>query len=284
MCTYAGATMENREENDASTSPRREVPVEDPLDQPRDLDELLLWHQELALGPDYIKLAPEDKRKKHRDAFRLETQGLEVHLKWNQLVEYFSSQLIQQRGLESANWRPNIENIDVPCAGEDAITANDMTLRSIAMCRVHKSLKHLSRHGVGRYFANYRVQRPILDLLPIPRNIIDDLIVLWDKCARHQDFCGLSPVGISWKCRVLVCPHKRAGEEDRAPICKEQKCRMYHYLRRTQCWNADYNKYLTEPYLLSYMLEKKLRSRGYPSRKMLRIAESIGLQTFYFSE
>ena len=283
VCTQE-ATMENREENDASTSPRGEGPAEDPLEQPRDLDELLLWHQELALGPDYVKLAPEDKRKKHRDAFRLETQGLEAHLKWNQLVEYFSSQLIQHRGLESEHWRSNIEDTDLPCAGEDAISANNLSLRSIAMCRVHKSLKHLSRHGYGTYFTNYRVQRPILDLLPIPRNVIDDLIVLWDSCARHRDFCGLSPVGISWKCRILVCPHKKAGEEDRTPICKEQKCRMYHYLRRTQCWSADYNKYLTEPWLLSEVLKKKLQSRGYPAKKMLRIAAKIGMQMFYFSE
>ena len=276
--------MENREENDASPPPRHEDPAEGPPEQPRDLDELLLWHQYLALGPDYVKRAPEDTRKERRDAFRLETQGLDAHLKWNQLVEYFSSQLIQHRGLDTADWRTNIEDTDLPCAGEDAISANNLSLRSIAMCRVHKSLKHLARHEYGTYFTNYRVQRPILDLLPIPRNIIDDLIVLWDQCSRHRDFVGVSPVGTSWKCRILVCPHKKAGEEDTPPICKAQKCRMYHYLRRTQCWIADYNRYLTEPWLLCAGLKRKLRERGYPAKKMLRIGDKIGMQMFYFTE
>ena len=275
---HVGATMEYDEENVLS-------PDEAPLWRlPRDLDELLLWHRKLALGPDYAQFAPEAMREEHRDEYKLEIQGLETHMKWNQLVEYFSSHLIRQKNLESAYWRPYIEKTDVPCAGEDVITANNMSLRSIAMCRVHKSLKHISRLGAGQYFANYRVQRPILDRLPIPRNIIDDLIVIWNKCARHRNFCGFVPVGTSWKSRILTCSHKKVEEEDQAPLCKEQKCRMYYHLRRTQCWNADYNKYLTAPHLLSYVLERKLISRGYPSAKMLRLAKWIGLQTFYFSE
>ena len=276
--------MERPEEDNASALSKREDPAEGPPERPRDLDELLQWHQELALGPDYVRRYPEETRKLRRENFQFETQGLEAHFKWNQLVEYFSSQLTQYHGLETANWRTNIEDTDLPCAGEDAISANNLSLRSIAMCRVHKSLKHLSRHGYGTYFANYRVQRPILDLLPIPRNIIEDLIVLWDQCSRHQDFVGLSPVGTSWKCRILVCPHKKAGEEDTPPLCKEQKCRMYHYLRRTQCWIADYNKYLTEPWLLRKGLTRKLRARGYPAKKMLRMGAKIGMQMFYFSE
>ena len=275
---HVGATMEYDEENVLS-------PDEAPLWRlPQDLDELLLWHRKLALGPDYAQFAPEAMREEHRDEYKLEIQGLETHMKWNQLVEYFSSHLIRQKNLESAYWRPYIEKTDVPCAGEDVITANHMSLRSIAMCRVHKSLKHISRLGAGQYFANYRVQRPILDRLPIPRNIIDDLIVIWNKCARHRNFCGFVPVGTSWKSRILTCSHKKVEEEDQAPLCKEQKCRMYYHLRRTQCWNADYNKYLTAPHLLSYVLERKLISRGYPSAKMLRLAKWIGLQTFYFSE
>ena len=272
-CTYAGATMEFSEGNVLA-------PEEAPLWRlPRDLNELLQWHQKLALGPDYIKLAPEDMREEHRDDFELET-----HMKWNQLVEYFSSHLIQRKDLESANWRPYTENTEVPCAGEDVISANNMSLRSIAMCRVHKSLKHLSRLGDGLYFANYRVQRPILDRLPIPRNIIEDLIFLWDKCLRHRNFCGFVPIGVSKRSRILTCSHKKIEEEDVAPICKKQECRMYYYLRRTQCWHAGYNRYLTEPHLLSYMLETKLTSRGYPSSRLLRLAKWIGLQTFYFSE
>ena len=276
--------MERPEEDNASALSKREDPAGRPPERPRDLDELLQWHQELALGPDYVRRLPDETRKLRREKFQFETQGLETHFKWNQLVEYFSSQLTQYHGLETANWRTNIEDTDLPCAGEDAISANNLSLRSIAMCRVHKSLKHLSRHGYETYFTNYRVQRPILDLLPIPRNIIDDLIVLWDQCARHRDFVGLSPVGTSWKCRILVCPHKKAGEEDTPPLCKEQKCRMYHYLRRTQCWIADYNKYLTEPWLLREGLRRKLRARGYPAKKMLRMGAKIGMQTFYFSE
>ena len=272
-CTNAGEAMEFSEGNVLA-------PEEAPLWRlPRDLNELLLWHQKLALGPDYIKLAPEDMREEHRDDFELET-----HMKWNQLVEYFSSHLIQQKDLESAYWRPYTENTEVPCAGEDVISANNMSLRSIAMCRVHKSLKHLSRLGDGLYFANYRVQRPILDRLPIPRNIIEDLIFLWDKCLRHRNFCGFVPIGVSRRSRILACSHKKIEDEDVAPICKKQECRMYYYLRRTQCWHAGYNRYLTEPHLLSYMLETKLTSRGYPSSRLLRLAKWIGLQTFHFSE
>ena len=81
--------MERPEENNASALTRREDPAEGPPERPRDLDELLQWHQELALGPDYVRRYPEETRKLRRENFQFETQGLEAHFKWNQLVEYF---------------------------------------------------------------------------------------------------------------------------------------------------------------------------------------------------
>ena len=58
--------MANREENIPS-DPSNEGGSDD---QARDLDELLQWHQELALGPDYVKRYPEETRKLRRENFQ----------------------------------------------------------------------------------------------------------------------------------------------------------------------------------------------------------------------
>ena len=137
MCTYAGATMVNSEENNASDSSR-----EDEFDdRPRDLQELLLWHQELSWTPSRVSNNPR-KRQRLWWRFQVETERLHQRLKWNQLIRYFASHIIKRGNLDSGIWDGDSRSRNrMTCSGEDHIVSSGMTLRSLALCRVHKSLK-----------------------------------------------------------------------------------------------------------------------------------------------
>ena len=274
--------MATREESDASDSPKEEDPEPDPLDQPRDLDELLHWHRELALGPAIVSNVLE-KRKNFWISFRAERDCLNDHMKWNKFLRYFGSHLLQQRDLDSGNWRSRLDGIRASCSAEDAIISSGMTLRSLAMCRVHKGLKYTTRVKYGVYHVNYRLQSSILELLPLPSIIIHDLIKLGESCIRHREACGLAHIGESYKYQIIKCTHETEEDElGRKEPCKNRECQLYELLKDQGGWKDRYSRRPYDHESLAQDISDKI---GLPIGWMLLDQGVVkGLQTLTFSE
>ena len=251
-CTYAGAAMENNEEKDAT-------PKVDPQDRARDLDELLEWHCLITRQPPMVANHPE-WRKELWVKFREETDSMRNHLKWNAFIEYFGAHLIQQEGLDGGKWRTRLHEITAPCSGEDAVVSSGRTLRSLALCHIHKSLKYTTRVAYQLYHVNYRIQSPILDLLPLPSSIISELAELEKSCHRHRKTCGLrSSIGEIYKYRIIKCTHgaKEDGLDRKEP-CKNRECQLYELLKDQGGWKDRYSRHPYDHHSLALDISDKI--------------------------
>ena len=275
-CTYAGAAMENNEEKDAT-------PKVDPQDQARDLDELLEWHCLITRQPPMVANHPE-WRKELWVKFRAETDSMRNHLKWNAFIEYFGAHLIRQEGLDGGNWRTRLHEITAPCSGEDAVVSSGRTLRSLALCHIHKSLKYTTRVAYQLYHVNYRVQSPILDLLPLPSSIISELAELESSCHRHRKTCGLrSFIGEVQKYRIIRCEHdSEDGGLVRSEPCEKPECQMYELLREKGAWKDRFSRH---PFNFFWLLEEIASHFGLAVARWLMHQKTVkGLRILTFSE
>ena len=275
-CTNAGEAMENNEEEDAT-------PKVDPQDRARDLDELLEWHCLITRQPPMVANHPE-WRKELWVKFRAETDSMRNHLKWNAFIEYFGAHLIRQKGLDGGNWRSRLQEISAPCSGEDAVVSSGRTLRSLTLCHIHKSLKYTTRVAYQLYHVNYRVQSPILDLLPLPSPIIGELAELERNCHRHRKICGLRPfIGKIYKFRIIKCTHgTEEGGPDRKEPCEERECQLYELLKDQGGWKDQYSRRPYDHESLAQDISDKI---GLPIGWMLLDQGVVrGLQTLTFSE
>ena len=277
ICTNAGEAMENNEEEDAT-------PKVDPQDRARDLDELLEWHCLITRQPPMVANHPE-WRKELWVKFREETDSMRNHLKWNAFIEYFGAHLIRQEGLDGGNWRTRLHEITAPCSGEDAVVSSGRTLRSLALCHIHKSLKYTTRVAYQLYHVNYRVQSPILDLLPLPSPIIGELAELERNCHRHRKTCGLrSFIGEVQKYRIIKCEHdSEDGGLVRSEPCERPECQLYEILREKGAWKDRYSRHA---FNLFWLVEEFASHFGLAVARWLMVNQKTvkGLQTLTFSE
>ena len=279
VCTQE-AKMVNREENNASESSR-----EDEFDdRPRDLQELLLWHQELSGTPSRVGNNPR-KRQRIWRRFQEETERLNQPLKWNQLIRCFASHIIKQGYLDSGRWDVDSRSrFRMTCSAEDHFVTSGMTLRSLALCRVHKSLKYTTRLRYDLCFDNYRIQPPILDHLPIPETLIDALKTLWRTCEKHHNMCGPSDLLPNRRVRILKCSHQpeeiRAGDAK----CKEPGCALYIFLFNRRSWDDKFSRRTFDWSDLAEDVSDKLGVGCLSAARLLAEAAGFGMQSFTFTE
>ena len=277
---HVGATMVNSEETHAvGTSSEDETD-----DQPRDLQELLLWHKELSSRPYRESSNPRD-RTLLWGHFQQETERLGPNFKWNQLIRQFASHILQKGSLDSGLWHHCHRWHElICCPAERQIVSSGMTLRSITLERVHKSLRYTTRLEYGRYLVNYRVQPPILDHLPIPRTLIDSLKTLWKECERHRNMCGYVSLRPHRKFLILKCTHEPEKNRLGDSTCEKPECQLYKRLFNRGAWRDWFS---LSPLKWSNLTEGVADSLGIPrvqAGTLLTDAEQgHGVQTFRLS-
>ena len=272
--------MVNREENNASESSR-----EDEFDdRPRDLQELLLWHQELSGTPSRVGNNPR-KRQRLWWRFQVETERLNQQLKWNQLIRYFASHIIKQGNLDSGIWEGGSMSRDrMTCSAENHIVSSGMTLSSLALCRVHKSLKYTTRVRYGSYLANYRIQPPILDHLPIPGTLIDTLKTLWRTCEKHHNMCGPTDLLPNRRVRILKCSHQPEETKAGDAKCKKLECKLYKFLFNRRSWEDRFSRRSFDWSEMAEDVGSNLGVASLTAARLLVEAEGHGIQSFVFSD
>ena len=272
--------MENPEENTASDSSK-----EDGFnDRPRDLQDLLLWHQELSSKPSRVGNNPR-KRQKLWERFQVETERLDHQLKWNELIRNFASHIIKEGYLDSGRWDEDSRcRFVMTCSAEEHFVTSGMTLKSLALCRVHKSLKYTTRLRGDLWFENYRIQPPILDHLPIPRTLIEELKTLWRTCEKHHNMCGTAHILLSHRFRILKCSHQ--SEEIRAgdAKCDKTECALYIFLFNLRHWDDKFNDRTHDWCDLAEAMGEKSGFGPLTAVRLMADAARHGMQSFIFME
>ena len=272
--------MANREENIPS-DPSNEGGSDD---QPRDLQELLLWHQELSSRPSRESNNPR-KRRMLWKLFQIETDVLKNSLKWNELIRGFATRIIERGFLDSGDWDEDPRSrLHLPCSAEDQFITSGMTLKNLALCRVHKSLKYTTRLRGDVWFENYRIQPPILDHLPIPRTLIEELKTLWRTCEKHHNMCGTAHILLSHRFRILKCSHQ--SEEIRAgdAKCDKTECALYIFLFNKRHWDDKFNDRTHDWCDLAEALGEKSGFGPLTAVRLMADAARHGMQSFIFME
>ena len=279
-CMYVGAAMVNSEESRTiGTSGEDESD-----DQPRDLQELLLWHKELSSRPYRESQNPQDRTLLWK-RFQEETERLAPNFKWNQMIRQFTSFILEKGNLDSGIWHHSHRWHElICCPAERQIVSSGMTLQSITLDRVHKSLKYTTRLGHEGYIVNYRVQPPILDHLPIPRTLIDSLKKLWKNCERHRNMCGHVSLRPHRRFLILKCTHEPEKNRVGESTCKKPECQLYKRLFNKGAWRDWFS---IGPNKWSNLTQGVADSLGIPRLQagtLLTDAEQgHGVQSFRFS-
>jgi len=272
--------MVNREENIASDSSSEDGSD----DRPRDLQELLLWHQELSSQPSRVGNNPR-KRQGLWKHFQVETERLRQPLKWNEMIRNFATRIVERGYLDSGSWDEDSRSrFRMTCSAEDHFVTSGLTLRSLALCRIHKSLKYTTRLRSDLWFENYRIQPPILDHLPIPRTLIEELKTLWRTCEKHHNMCGPSNLLLSQRFRILKCSHQpeeiRAGDAK----CDEPGCTLYIFLFNRRSWDDKLNDRTYDWCGLAEAIAEKIRFGPLTAARLMADAARVGMQSFTFTE
>ena len=272
--------MVNPEENTASDSSKEDGSN----DRPRDLQDLLLWHQELSSKPSRVGNNPR-KRQKLWERFQVETERLDHQLKWNELIRNFASHIIKEGYLDSGRWDEDSRcRFVMTCSAEDHFVTSGMTLKSLALCRVHKSLKYTTRLRSDLCFENYRIQPPILDRLPLPETLIDALKTLWRTCEKHHNKCGVSDLPQNQRVRLLKCSHQPEDVQAGDAKCTKPGCALYIFLFNKGSWDDVFSHRTYHWVDLVEDVADKIGCCVLTAVKLLRNAVGLGMQSFTFTE
>ena len=272
--------MVNREENIASDSSSEDGSD----DQPRDLQELLLWHQELSSQPSRVGNNPR-KRQGLWKHFQVETERLRQPLKWNEMIRNFAARIVERGYLDSGSWDEDSRSrFRMTCSAEDHFVTSGLTLRSLALCRIHKSLKYTTRLRSDLWFENYRIQPPMLDHLPIPRTLIEELKTLGRTCEKHHNMCGTAHILLSHRFRILKCSHQ--SEEIRAgdAKCDKTECALYIFLFNQRHWDDKFNDRTHDWCDLAEAMGEKSGFGPLTAVRLMADAARHGMQSFIFME
>ena len=272
--------MVNREENIASDSSSEDGSD----DQPRDLQELLLWHQELSSQPSRVGNNPR-KRQGLWKHFQVETERLRQPLKWNEMIRNFAARIVERGYLDSGSWDEDSRSrFRMTCSAEDHFVTSGLTLRGLALCRVHKSLKYTTRLRSDLWFENYRIQPPILDHLPIPRTLIEELKTLGRTCEKHHNMCGPSDLLPNRRVRILKCSHQPEETKAGDAKCKEPGCALYIFLFNRRSWDDRFSHRTYHWVDLVEDVADKIGCGVLTAARLLRNAVGLGMQSFTFTE
>ena len=272
--------MANREENIPS-DPSSESGSDD---RPRDLQELLLWHQELSSRPSSESNNPR-KRRILWKIFQTDTDVLKNSLKWNELIRSFATRIIERGFLDSGDWDEDPRSrLYLPCSAEDQFITSGMTLKNLALCRIHKSLKYTTRLRGDVWFENYRIQPPILDHLPIPRTLIEELKTLWRTCEKHRNMCSTAHVLLSQRFRIIKCSHQPEGIQPGDAKCDQCDCALYIFLFNHEDWDDKFNDRTYDWCDLAEALGEKIRMGPLLTARLMAEAARHGMQSFIFEE
>ena len=170
------------------------------------------------------------------------------------------------------------------CSAEDHFVSSGMTLRSLALCRVHKSLKYTTRLRSDLCFENYRIQPPILDRLPLPETLIDALKNLWRTCEKHHNMCGPSDLLPNRRVRILKCSHQPEETKAGDAKCKEPECALYNFLFNRRSWEDRFSRRTFDWCDMAEDVASNLGVGSLTAARLLVDAAGLGIQSFTFTD
>ena len=215
----------------------------------------------------------------------METDVLKNSLKWNELIRNFATRIIERGFLDSGDWDEDPRSrLYMPCSAEDQFIMSGLTLKSLALCRVHKSLKYTTRLRGDLWFENYRIQPPILDHLPIPRTLIEELKTLWRTCEKHHNMCGPSDLLPNRRVRILKCSHQPEDIKAGDSKCKEPECALYKFLFNRRSWEDRFSRRTFDWCDMAEDVASNLGVGSLTAARLLVEAVGLGIQSFVFSD